>query len=243
MNKAMTLPGNELNERTRMTFLQHLKELRDRLVVVAIVLCITTLISTIFAWQIFNILVLPLGGRVPQAISPTETIITYFKVALIAGVVLAMPVIIYQFARFLLPGLMPKERRYLYALVPSASLMFLLGVSFTAFVMLPRMVAFLMSFGSNFVEQQWTLDEYISFVTSLLFWIGLAFETPLVIFFLAKMKIISYQTLVKNMRFAFLIVAIVAAVITPTPDPFNMLIVMVPLLALYGLGVLLARLA
>ncbi len=226
-----------------MTFLQHLKELRDRLVVVAIVLCITTLISTIFAWQIFNILVLPLGGRVPQAISPTETIITYFKVALIAGVVLAMPVIIYQFARFLLPGLMPKERRYLYALVPSASLMFLLGVSFTAFVMLPRMVAFLMSFGSNFVEQQWTLDEYISFVTSLLFWIGLAFETPLVIFFLAKMKIISYQTLVKNMRFAFLIVAIVAAVITPTPDPFNMLIVMVPLLALYGLGVLLARLA
>ncbi len=243
MNKAMTLLGNELNERTRMTFLQHLKELRDRLVVVAIALSITTLISTIFAWQIFNILVLPLGGRVPQAISPTETIITYFKVALIAGVVLAMPVIIYQFARFLLPGLMPKERRYLYILVPSASFMFLLGVSFTAFIMLPRMVAFLMSFGSNFVEQQWTLDEYISFVTSLLFWIGLAFETPLVIFFLAKMKIVSYQTLVKNMRFAFLIVAIVAAVITPTPDPFNMLIVMVPLLGLYALGVLLARLA
>jgi len=226
-----------------MTLMEHLRELRDRLVIITIALCITTVISTVFAWQLFQVLVLPLGGRVPQAISPTETIITYFKVALIAGVVLAMPVIIYQIMRFLLPGLMPKEKRYLYVLVPSASIMFLLGVSFTAFIMLPRMVAFLMAFGSGFVEQQWTLDEYISFVTSLLFWIGLAFETPLVMFFLAKMKIVSYKTLIKNFRFAFLIVAIIAAVITPTPDPFNMLIVMVPLFGLYAFGVLLARLA
>jgi len=201
------------------------------------------LLSTVFAWRLFYFLVLPLGGRVPQAISPTETIITYFKVALVAGVVLAMPVIVYQFARFLLPGLMPQERRYLYILVPGASIMFLLGVAFTAMVMLPRMIAFLMAFGSDFVEQQWTLNEYISFVTSLLFWIGLAFETPLVIFFLAKMKIVTYETLVKNFRYAILVVAIVAAVITPTPDPFNMLVVMFPLLGLYAFGVLLARLA
>jgi len=243
MTKAMTLPSNDPRTRARMTLMGHLGELRDRLVIIAIALSITTVFSTIFAWKLFQILVLPLGGKVPQAISPTETIITYFKVALIGGVVLAMPVIIYQIVRFLLPGLLPNERRYLYILVPSASIMFMLGVAFTAFIMLPRMIAFLMTFGSGFVEQQWTLDEYISFVTSLLFWIGLAFETPLVIFFLAKMKIVSYKMLVKNFRFAILIVAIVAAVITPTPDPFNMLIVMVPLLALYAFGVLLARLA
>ncbi len=239
---AIPMIGDQADQR-RMTLIAHLRELRNRLVIVAIALSITTLLSTVFAWRLFYFLVLPLGGRVPQAISPTETIITYFKVALVAGVVLAMPVIVYQFARFLLPGLMPQERRYLYILVPGASIMFLLGVAFTAMVMLPRMIAFLMAFGSDFVEQQWTLNEYISFVTSLLFWIGLAFETPLVIFFLAKMKIVTYETLVKNFRYAILVVAIVAAVITPTPDPFNMLVVMFPLLGLYAFGVLLARLA
>jgi len=243
MNKpALALSGEQPDE-VRMTLLDHLRELRSRLVIIAIALAITTTFSAIFAWRIFEILVIPLGGRVPQAISPTETIVTYFKVALIAGVVLAMPVIVYQLGRFFLPGLLPNEKRYLYILVPSASFMFLLGVAFTALIMLPRMVAFLMTFGSSFVEQQWTLDEYISFVTSLLFWIGLAFETPLVIFFLARMKIVTYESLVKNFRFAILVVAILAAVITPTPDPFNMLIVMVPLLGLYGLGVILARLA
>lgn len=243
MNKPAIPMIDDQADQRRMTLIAHLRELRSRLVIIAIALSVTTLLSTVFAWRLFDVLVLPLGGRVPQAISPTETIITYFKVALIAGFVLAMPVIVYQIARFLLPGLMPQERRYLYILVPGASIMFLAGVLFTSMIMLPRMIAFLMAFGSGFVEQQWTLNEYISFVTSLLFWIGLAFETPLVIFFLAKMKIVTYQTLVKNFRYAILVVAIVSAVITPTPDPFNMLVVMFPLLGLYALGVLLARLA
>ena len=103
----MTLPSNDPHTRARMTLMGHLGELRDRLVIIAIALSITTVFSTIFAWKLFQILVLPLGGKVPQAISPTETIITYFKVALICGVVLAMPAVIYPIVRFFLPGLPP----------------------------------------------------------------------------------------------------------------------------------------
>ena len=230
-------------QQQELTLLQHLVEFRDRLVRAAIALVVTTLFSLIFARRALQLLIAPTGGSQPVALHPTENIVIYFKVALILGLVLAMPVIIYQFIRFIVPGLTPQEQRYLYVVVPGATVSFALGVAFAGLVMLPFSIHYLQGFMSDLIKPTYSIDRYISFVTTVLFWVGLSFETPLVIFFLAKMGVVNAQLLSRNRKYAILVVAVLAAVITPTPDPFNMLIVMAPLIVLYEIGVLLARLA
>jgi len=230
-------------QQKEMTLLEHLGELRDRLVKAAIALGVTTLFSVIFARRALQLLIAPMGENRPVALHPTESIISYFKVALIMGIVLAMPVIIYQLIRFAVPGLTPQEKRYMYVIIPGATVSFALGVAFAGLVMLPFQMRFLQGFMSDLINPSWSIGGYISFATAVLFWVGLSFETPLIIFFLAKMGVVNVQLLTRGRRYAILIVAVLAAIITPTPDPFNMLLVMAPLLLLYELGVLLARLA
>ena len=190
-----------------------------------------------------RILIAPAGDIKPIFLRPTEMFVTYMKVALLSGVAIAMPVIVYQFIRFVLPALKPNERRYLTIIIPGATLSFLLGLTFAYFAMLPFALRYLLTFGGDLVEAKLAIADYISFVTTLLFWVGIIFETPLLIFFLAKIGVITPQMLSRNRKFAYLATAIIAAVITPTPDPFNMMVVMVPLVVLYEVGVLLARLA
>jgi len=226
-----------------MPLLDHLKELRNRLVVIAIALLVATVVSLIFAKQAVVILIKPMGDNLPQALKPTETLSNYMKVALICGVTLAMPIVVYEIGRFITPGLSRKEKRYLWLLVPGATLCFVAGVAFAYFVMLPTAIPFLQGFMSDIVKQQWTIGDYLSFVANLLFWIGVSFELPLFVYFLAKLGIISDKTLRKNRKYAVVVIAVLAAVITPTVDPLNMALVMGPLIVLYELGVLLARIA
>lgn len=226
-----------------MPLMEHLKELRTRLIRAFIALFVTTGISFVFAKQVFIILLAPLGDATVQALKPTESLGNYMKVALLCGMILAMPVIVYQVGRFLAPGLTKKEKRYLFGLVPGATLCFVTGVAFAYFVMLPAAIPFLQGFMADIIEQQWAIGEYLSFVTSLLFWIGVAFELPLFVYFLAKVGVIDAQMLSKNRKYAVVIIAIVAAVITPTVDPLNMALVMGPLIVLYEIGVLLAKIA
>ncbi len=229
------------NNEARMTLVEHLLELRTRLIRATIALVITTAVSVAFTSKLLEILVKPMSGRHPVALHPTETIIVYFKVALISGLVLAMPVIIYELLMFVLPGLTPKERRMVKIVVPSASVLFLIGVLFAAFVMLPFAIKYLEGFLASTITPTYSIDKYISFVTTVMFWMGVVFETPLIIAFLAWMGVISPKQLSKGRRYAIVLIAIIAAVITPTPDPVNMTIVMVPLLLLYEIGVILAR--
>lgn len=232
-----------MDDKRRMTILQHLEELRGGLIKSVIALLVATLFSLIFTSRFLKILTAPMGNLQPVFLRPTEMIITYFKVALISGVALAMPVIIYQFIRFLLPALKPHERRYLYIIVPGATISFVVGLLFAYLALLPFAVRYLLTFGGDIARAQWTIGEYIGFVTTILLWMGVAFETPLVIFFLAKVGIITPAMLSHYRRYAILAIAVIAAAITPTPDPFNMMIVMVPLFLLYEAGVLLAKLA
>lgn len=233
-----------MTENNRMPLLAHLGELRDRLIKSFVVLLVGTLVSLfVFTPRLFEIVIRPMQPNVPVALRPTETIIVYFKLALIVGVVLAMPVIVYQLVRFVVPGLTPREKRYLYYLLPGATLSFAVGVLFAALVMLPFAIAYLKGFMSDIVRPTYSIDSYISFVTGLLFWVGVTFETPLIIFFLAKLGVVTPAFLAKNRTYALLLIAVLAAVITPTPDPFNMAIVMVPLMLLYGVGEILARFA
>lgn len=233
-----------MTENNRMPLLAHLGELRDRLIKSFVALLVGTLVSLfVFTPRLFEIVIRPMQPNVPVALRPTETIIVYFKLALIVGVVLAMPVIVYQLVRFVVPGLTLQEKRYLYYLLPAATLSFAVGVLFAALVMLPFAIAYLKGFMSDIVRPTYSIDSYISFVTGLLFWVGVTFETPLIVFFLAKLGVVTPAFLAKNRKYALLLIAVLAAVITPTPDPFNMTIVMVPLMLLYGVGEILARFA
>jgi sec-independent protein translocase protein TatC len=230
-------------EGTVMPLMEHLKELRTRLIRAAVALFISSGLSFFFAKQVLEILIAPMGDTPPQALKPTESLGNYMKVALICGVTLAMPVIVYQIGRFIAPGLTKKERRAIFLLVPGATLCFVAGIAFAYFVMMPAAIPFLQGFMADLVEQQWAIGEYLSFVTSLLFWMGVAFELPLFVFFLAKTGLIDAQMLSRNRKYAVIIIAVLAAVITPTVDPLNMALVMGPLIVLYEIGVLLAKIA
>jgi sec-independent protein translocase protein TatC len=228
---------------TAMPIMAHLDELRQRLIKALLALVITTAISFVFAEQIIEILKQPMGDAKLVFLRPTESISNFMKVSLISGVTLAMPVIVYQFFRFIAPGLTRQEKRYLIVIVPGATVSFLVGVAFAYFVMLRTAIKFLYNFLQSVAEPFWSLDTYLSLVTRLIFWVGMSFETPLIIFFLAKLGIVSPAALARNRKYAIVVIAIIAAVITPTPDPVNMGMVMLPLFALYEIAIFLARLA
>jgi sec-independent protein translocase protein TatC len=226
-----------------MTLLEHLDELRVRLTRAALALLAGTIVSTIFAKRVLAFLVAPLGDHPPQAYAPTAPMVMFFKVSLIGGATLAMPVIVYQLLRFIVPGLTQKERRYLFIVVPGATVSFVAGVAFAYFVMLRSAIPFLQNFLADIIEPSWTIDKYVSLITALIFWVGVAFETPLIMAFLARLGIVTPRLLVRSWRYALVLIAVLAAAITPTVDPLNMVLVMLPLVALYGLGILLAFLA
>ena len=226
----------------QMTIVEHLEELRGRLIKCLVALAITTALAFACTSQIMRVLIAPAGIEL-VFLRPTEMFVTYFRVALLAGVVLAMPVIVYQAVRFTLPGLRNRERAYLRVVVPGATFSFILGVAFAYYVMLPLALRYLLAFGDDLAAARWAISEYASFVTRLLFWSGVVFQIPMLLFFLARLQIVTPQFLSENRKFAVLVVAVVAAVITPTPDPFNMVVVMFPLLLMYETGVLLAKLA
>jgi sec-independent protein translocase protein TatC len=226
-----------------LTLVEHLEELRNRLVRSGIALAITTLFSLLFTSRFLKLLIAPAGDIKPVFLRPTEGFITYMRVALLSGVILALPVIVYQVIRFITPGLKPSEARYVYVVVPGALLSFVAGVSFSYFAMVPFALRYLLHFGSEYAVANWAIGEYIDFVTTLMFWVGVVFETPLAVFFLTKLHIVNYQMLAKNRKWAILVSAILAAVITPTSDPFNMLMLMVPLVILYEISIWVSRLA
>ena len=226
----------------RMTIVEHLMELRDRLIKASLALVVGIFIGVFFARRFLELLLVPLGasGKV-QSLRPAENIMVFFKVALILGMVLAMPVIFYEIMAFIAPGLTKEEKRILMYIVPAATILFALGVVFGAFVMLPFTLSYLQTFLSDLIQPNYSIEYYISFVTNFTLAIGAAFETPLAIAFLARLGFISPKGLRSGRRYAIVVIAILAAIITPTPDPFNMMLVMAPLLLLYELGILLAR--
>jgi sec-independent protein translocase protein TatC len=223
------------------TILEHLNELRKRLTWAVVGLAIGTVISFLFTEPLLQFLIAPYGDAV-QAISPTEPIETYFKVALVSGGILSMPVIIYQIWLFVAPALQKNERRFVYIFVPAAFLMFLLGIVFSWYVLLPAAISFLSGFMPDIFMTEWTAREYISFTTTFLFWIGVCFEMPLVVYLIARAGLIEARTLREQWRFAIVGIAILAAAVTPSVDPVTMLLTMAPLIVLYTLSILLAML-
>jgi sec-independent protein translocase protein TatC len=225
-----------------MTLLEHVRELRNRVFIATVALALGTGISFTFAERILQFLVAPYGNKL-LATSPLEALTNVFTVSLTAGAIFAMPIILWQIFGFISPGLLPKEKKWIFLGLPFALILFALGVSFAWFIMLPTALGFLTGIFPGVFNVQLRPDEYIPFVTGILFWMGVAFEMPMIIFILAKAGVVSSYVLRKQWRFAVVIIAVIAAVITPTPDPVNMSIVMIPLLILYVFSIFMASLA
>lgn len=227
----------------QMTLFEHLDELRQRMIKAIIALIIGIIAGTFFTTPVLRWLVQPLGDASPVALSPTETPSVFFKIALLIGLVLAMPVIMYQIFQYVRPGLEPNEQRYVFIGAPVASVCFALGVVFAGTVLLPAAIPFLKGFLDEIIKPTYSIDRYVSFVLNILVWAGLVFETPLVMFFLSKLGVITPQGFAKARRIVIVLAAVAAAVLTPTVDPVNMMLLMAPLILLYEVGILLARLA
>ncbi len=228
-----------------MPILSHFNELRIRLTRAAVALLITTVFSLIFADDLLLFLLQPYSSSVAgdatlQTLGPTENIETFFRVSLLSGVILAMPIILIEFWRFIRPGLRDGEERYVYIFVPSALLLFGLGIAFAWFVLAPAAIYFLANFMSAIFRAEWTGHEYIGFITRLLLWVGLSFQMPIVVYVIARAGFVTAATLRRQWRAAVVIIAVLAAVITPSVDPVTMLLTMAPLTVLYILSIGLA---
>ncbi|MBE2183436.1 MAG: twin-arginine translocase subunit TatC [Anaerolineae bacterium] len=233
-------PPEPDDQELRMSLLDHLNELRSRAVKTAIAVAIGFVFGMLIAPQVLDILRQPYGSENQFiALGPTDAVVSFFRVALMVGGILAVPVITYQLLMFILPGLTNKERRYLLTALPAIFLLFIIGVLFTWFVLIPPAIGFFDNFMPDLFNPQWTAERYLGFVTALLFWMGAAFETPLIFFVLSLLGLVQASVLLKNWRVAIVGAAVAAALITPTIDPVNMMLVMGPLLALYLLSILL----
>ena len=196
------------------------------------------MVGAFFAGDIFKYLLQPYG-RTVQILDPTGSVTNYFRVALMVGAILAIPLITYQVMMFILPGLTKRERRIVITALPAITLLFVVGVLFAWFLLIPPALDFLSNFRSDIFTTEWTAAGYLGFVTSLLFWMGVAFETPLVFFVMSFLGFVTAKTLIHNWRIAIVGSAVAAAFITPTIDPVNMFLVMAPLLTLYCLSIFL----
>ena len=233
--------GHEL----RMGLFEHLDELRQRLTRAVFSLVVGTVIGVFFTDRVLILLQAPYCGIESVTncelviLDPTGNILIYFKVALMVGGILSIPMVTYQLLMFILPGLTRKEKRYVLLSIPATTALFVIGVVFAWRILLPPALGFLSEFQAQIFEPEWTADGYISFVTSLLFWMGVAFQTPLIFFLISLLGLVSARTLIRQWRFAIVGASIAAALITPTIDPVNMFLVMAPLLTLYSLSIVL----
>ena len=229
---------------------QHLLELRRRVLISAGSVMVGTVVSLIFYKQIIRVLLRPaedLGTDGEAAslifIELTEMIAVTVKVSILAGLVLAFPVVLYQIIMFVAPGLTGRERRYLLTFMPGVVLSFAGGVAFGYFVLIPPAVNFLLNWGSDLATPMIRIGNYITVIVTLLFWLGVVFETPVVMFLLAKLRIVSWRGYARWRRYWVVVAFILGALITPTFDPINQALVAVPLIVLYEFGILLARFA
>ncbi len=229
------------DEEGRMSLMAHLRELRQRLIWMMGGVIVGTLLGMLIAERVAQYIVNDWEVAL-QAITPFENVATFFRISFTLGAALSTPMIVYQILAFILPGLYPHEKRSLLIVMPGVLLLFLGGAAFAYFVMLPVAIRFLQGFWSDVITADWSAREFVNFVIRIVFWIGIFFEMPLIMGFLARIGIVTGPRLLSWWRYAIVVSAVVAAVITPTIDPVNMSIALAPLILLYFIGVGLAYL-
>lgn len=229
-------------EEAKKSFIEHLEELRFRIIVCLVFLCVNTIISYFFAPAIFSWLTYPLKGLVEKLVflRPTEAFLVRIKVSFLSGVFISSPVFLYQFWSFITPGLRQKERRIFFPFLISSLLLFLGGAGFSYFLVLPLGLKFFLRFATEQMVPMLTVSSYISFLGILLLAFGIVFELPLLIMLLTHLRIISASLLAGKRLYAIVGIFIVAAFLTP-PDVITQILLAVPLLILYEISILMAK--
>lgn len=225
-----------------MSLMEHLDELRRRIIHSAVYLLIGSALAWIFRVQLLNFLQEPLLkiGKTLVFTHPMDALNLNLQVALLAGAIIASPFILYQVWLFIAPGLYQNEKRFVVPFMSATVALFLTGAAFGYFLVLPGAIKILvLGFGHNFTPMI-TIEDYSSFFLSIILGLGISFELPILIFFLAMFGLVSPRFLYKNIRYAILAVFLIAAVICPSPDPWTMCIYAVPMLGLYLIGIAVA---
>ncbi len=242
---ARTAPARDEDREKVLTILEHLQELRNRVMISAVALVIGVLASIWFTKYAIDFLVDPARSEVEgfklHQFQLLEYWSTYFRVALLLGIAVSMPVLMYEFLAFIAPGLTKQERRWLYPIVAGTTVMFVVGMAFAYYVALPPALDFLLV-DTEDVENTIGIQTYIDTVTRMLLVMGLVFQLPFVIMAMAKIGVVTSKKLIGWWRFAILGAVVVSAIVTPSIDPITQTIVAVPLLVLYALGTLMAKL-
>ncbi len=231
VTKRADLPG--------MSLMEHLDELRRRIVRAAIFLALGFVVAYVFHERLYGLIQEPLDTLHIKLnyTHPMDPLNLYLQVSLIGGAILASPFILYQVWLFIAPGLYSKEKRFVIPFMAATVGLFLTGASFGYFYVLPGALKILIiDFGSKF-QPMVTIEQYTGFFLSIILGLGISFEMPILIFFLALFGIVSPRFLWKNIRYAILAVFLVAAIITPSPDPWTMCIYAIPMLCLYLIGI------
>lgn len=221
-----------------LTLVDHLSELRHRIIISIVSIFFGAVLSYFVIKRIMNLLIIPIGNLV--FIAPQEAFITYIKLAIISGVFVALPVILFQVWRFVSVGLEQNERKYIIVYGPFSFILFLAGAAFAYFIILPLGIKFLLGFATDSLQPMISLKNYISFAGMLLLAFGVVFEMPLVILFLTKINLVSTEFLRKKRKYVIVFIFILAAVLTP-PDIVTQLLMAGPLILLYEISIILAR--
>jgi sec-independent protein translocase protein TatC len=232
------------DELPRMSFFEHLDELRKRLVVSIIAVFASFLLCWSWAPQIFEFLARPIRRVLPPGsdlayTTLTEPFLMYFRVALLAGTLVASPILLWQVWLFISPALYRREKRWVLPFVFFGAAFFLSGCAFAYYEAFPLVVGFLVGVGKPF-QAVITINEYVSMATRLILGLGLCFEMPILVFFLTRLGIVSERWLLKKFKYAILLIFVISAVITPTPDMATQCVFALPMIGLYLMGILIA---
>jgi sec-independent protein translocase protein TatC len=231
----------EKRKRGEMPLLEHIEELRKRLIKAILAVIATSAIAFIYAEELYKLATWPLGDIKLHFTEITGSFFAYFKIALYAGLVAALPIVFYQLWKFAAPGLYPKEKKMILPLVGASTILFLLGAGFCFFFVLPFAIKFLVNYGDGEMIPIITVSSYISFAGMLMLAFGFSFELPVVGYFLGRVGVISAKTLSRIRPYAVIVILFVAAVLTPTPDAFTQLLLAIPLYLLYEMTILIVR--
>ena len=242
MARRLRLPTRPRDE-ARMSLIEHLDELRSRIIKVAIAFFIVAVVAWFFRAQIYEWLLAPSGLKNLKFTAVTAPFITDIKLSLYAAFLLTLPVIIYQVWAFVAPAVGEVGRAFTYILIAMSSSLFLIGVAFGYYAVLPVGLEFLLNYATDRYEQIITADTYLAFVTRFLLAFGVVFELPAASYVGTKLGLINAQVLRKYRRHAIVVNAVLAAALTPGQDPFSMILMMVPMVLMYEASILIARFA
>ena len=229
-----------------MTFLEHLEELRWRIIYSLIGIVVGTIVSWIFIDFLVDVVLLKPAkdsGAMLQNLRPFGQLFLYMQIAIMVGMIISIPNIFYQFWQFISPALRKKEKRYIFWIVAFSSICFLGGIAFAYFAMLPLTLQFATQFGSESIKNEFAIDEYMSIIISVMLAAGFVFELPMISFFLSKLGILKPSFMRKYRRHSIVIIMILAAFLTPGADPVSQLVLAVPLVVLYEISILISKIS